>query len=53
MSKSRTLTRESGSEWEHREERVHSTVKERWFQGNEEGEAKRASLEEEEGSMSG
>ena len=45
--------REKKSEQEHGEERVHSTVKEGRFQGREGGQAKRASLEQVEGSMSG
>ena len=42
-----------GSEREHGEERVDSRVKEGKFQGEERGEATRASLGEVEGSMSG
>ena len=41
-----------GSEREHEEERVHSTVKEGRFQGGKGGQARRASLEEVEGSIS-
>ena len=41
------------SEREHGEERVDSTVKEGRFQGGEGGQARRASLKEVEGSMSG
>ena len=41
-----------GSEREHGEERVDSTVKEGRFQGGKRGQARRASLEEVEGSMS-
>ena len=53
QSESRTLTRERGSEREHGEERMNSTVNEGRLQGGEGGQAKRASLEEVEGSMSG
>ena len=42
-----------GSEREHGEERVDSTVKEGRFQGGQGGQARRASLEQLEGSMSG
>ena len=42
-----------GSEREHGEERVDSTVKEDRFQGGKGGQARRASLGEVEGSMSG
>ena len=42
-----------GSERDHGEERVDSTVKEGRFQGGKRGQARRASLEEVEGSMSG
>ena len=42
-----------GSEREHEEERVDSTVKESRFQGGKGGQAKRASLEEVEEGMSG
>ena len=53
-----TLTRERGgsergSEREHGEERVHSTVKEGRFQGGEGRKAKKASLGDVEGNMSG
>ena len=47
------LARERGSEQKHGEEKVHSTVNKGRFQGGEEGQARRASLEEVEGSMSG
>ena len=54
MSESRTLARERrGSEREHKEERMDSTVKESRFQGGDAGKARRASLREIEGSMSG
>ena len=42
-----------GSEREHGEERVDSTVNEGRFQGGQGGQARRASLEQVEGSMSG
>ena len=42
-----------GSEQEHGEERVDSTVKEGIFQGGQGGQTRRASLEQVEGSMSG
>ena len=42
-----------GPEQEHKEERMNSTVKEGRFQGGKEGQARRASLEQVEGSMSG
>ena len=42
-----------GSEREHEEERVDSTVNEGKFQRGKEGQARRASLEQVEGSMSG
>ena len=42
-----------GSEREHGEERVNSTVTEGRFQGAKGGQAKKASLEQVEGSMSG
>ena len=42
-----------GSELEHEEERVDSTIKEGRFQGGQGGQATRASLEQVEGSMSG
>ena len=51
MSESRTLARER--EGEHGEERVDSVVKEGMFQGGKGGQARRASLGEVEGSMSG
>ena len=50
---SRTLAREGGLEREHGVERVDSTVNEGRFQGGKGGQAKRASLEKVEGSMSG
>ena len=50
MSESRTLEKKGGSERRHREETVDSIVKEGTFQG---GQAKRTSLAEVEGSMSG
>ena len=54
MGESRTLASErGGSEWEHGVGRVDSTVNEGRFQGGKGGQAKRASLEEVEGSMSG
>ena len=53
MGESYILTREGVSEWEHEEERVGSTVKEGRFQGGKGGQARRASLGEVEGSMSG
>ena len=46
------LGERGGSEREHGEERVDSTVKEGRFQGGQGGQASRASLEEVEGSMS-
>ena len=52
VGKSRTLAREGGSEREHGKERVNSTVNEERFQGGKEGQAKRTSLEQVEGSMS-
>ena len=42
-----------GSDWEHGKERVDFTVKKGRFQGRKEGQARRASLKEVEGSMSG
>ena len=42
-----------GSEREHGEERVDFTVKKGGFQGGKRGQARRASLEQVEGSMSG
>ena len=52
--KSCTLAREGRSEREHGVERVvDSTIKKGRFQGGQGGQAKRASLEEVEGSMSG
>ena len=53
VGESRTLARERGSERDHGEERVDSTVKEGRFQGGKRGKAKRASLKEVERSMSG
>ena len=53
VSENRTLARERGSEWKHEKERVDSTVKEGRFQGGKGGQARRASLEQVEGSMSG
>ena len=53
VGESRTLGNRGGSEWEHEEERVDSTVKEGKFQGGEGGQTRKASLEEVEGSMSG
>ena len=50
MGESRTLARKRESEREHGVERLDSTVKEGRFQG---GQARRASLEQVEGSMSG
>ena len=54
MGESRTLVRErGGSEREHGVERVDSTMNEGRFQGGKGGQARRASLEQVEGSMSG
>ena len=53
MGESRTLVREGGSEREHGVGRVDSTVNEGRFQGGMGGQARRASLEQVEGSMSG
>ena len=54
MGESCTLARErGGSEREHGEERVDPTVNEGIFQGEKEGQARRASLEQVEGSMNG
>ena len=50
---SRTLAREGGSEREHGVERMDSTVNEGRFQGGKKGQARGASLEEVEESMSG
>ena len=50
VGESRILAREGGSEREHR---VDSTVKEGRFQGGQGGKARRASLKQVEGSMSG
>ena len=52
VGKSRTLAREGGSEREHGVGRVDSTVKEGRFQGGMGRQARRASLEQVEGSMS-
>ena len=53
VSESRTLARVRGLEREHGQERVDSTVNEGRFQGEQGGQATRASLEQVEGSMSG
>ena len=53
VGESRTLARVRGSEREYGVERVDSTVKEGRFQGGQGGQARRASLEQVEGSMSG
>ena len=54
VDESRTLVRERGrSERGHGEERVDSAVKEGTFQQGKSGQARRASLEQVEGSMSG
>ena len=53
MGESRTLARVEGSEQEHGEERVDSTVNKGRFRGGQGGQATRASLEQVEGSMSG
>ena len=53
VAESRTLAREGGSEQEHAVERVDSTVNEGRFQGGMRRQARRASLEQAEGSMSG
>ena len=53
VGESRTLAREGGSKREHGVERMDSTVKEGKFQGGQGGQARRASLEEVEQSMSG
>ena len=53
MGESRILAREGGSQQEHGEERVDSTVKEGRFQGGLGGQARTASLEQVEESMSG
>ena len=52
VGKSRTLVKVGGSEREHGEERVDSTMNESRFQGGQGGQATRASLEQVEGSMS-
>ena len=51
--KSHTLARERGSNQEHEEEIVDSTMKEDRFRGGKGGKARRASLGEVEGSMNG
>ena len=53
MGENRNLARERGSEREHGEERVDSRVNDVRFQGGKGGQARRTSLEEVEGSMSG
>ena len=53
VNESRIFAREGGSERKHGEERVDSTVKEGRFQGCEEGQTRRVSLGEVEGSMRG
>ena len=53
VGESHTLASERGSEREHGVERVDSTIKEGRFQGGNGGQARRASLEQVEGSMSG
>ena len=53
MSENRTLARKGGSEREYGVERVDSTVKEGRIQEGPGRQARRASLEEVEGSMSG
>ena len=54
MNESYTLARKrGGSEREHGVERVDSTVNEGRFQGADWGQARRASVEQVEGSMSG
>ena len=53
VGESCNLAREGGSEREHGEEWVDSTVNEGRFQGEQGGQARRASLEQVEGSMSG
>ena len=53
VGESRTLARERGSEREHDEERVDSTMKEGRFQGGKGGNVQRSSLGEVEESMSG
>ena len=53
VGESRTLLRKRGSEREHGVGMVDSTVKEGGFQGRQGGQARRASLEQVEGSMSG
>ena len=53
MSENCALARKRVLEREYGWKRVDSTVKEGGFQGGKEGQAKKASLGEEEGSMSG
>ena len=53
VGESRTLATKKGSEREHGVERVDSTVNEGRFQGGQRGQARRASLEQVEGSISG
>ena len=53
MGESPTLARKRGSERGHGVERVDSTVNEGRFQGGQGGQARRASLEQVEGSISG
>ena len=53
MGESRTLTRRGRLEHEHGVGRVDSTVEEGIFQGGNGGQARRASLGEEEGRMRG
>ena len=53
MSESRSLARKGGSEREHGEKRVDSTMKKGMIQEGPGGEARRASRGEVEGSMSG
>ena len=52
VGESRTLARKKGSEREHGVQRVHSTVNEGIFQGGKGGQARRAYLEQVEGSTS-
>ena len=52
MGESHTLARKGGSEQEHGVGRVDSTVNEGRFQGGKGGQARKASLEQVEGSMS-
>ena len=53
VGESRTVARKRGSERDHGVERVDSIVNEGRFQRGQGGQARRASLEEVEGSMSG